>query len=46
MAALQPGIECVLRAQAINGESPIWCAADKRLYWIDVKEPATQLEAS
>jgi sugar lactone lactonase YvrE len=38
--AQQPDIECVLSAQAINGESPAWSASEKRLYWIDVKKPA------
>jgi sugar lactone lactonase YvrE len=32
VVAQQPDIECVLSAKAINGESPNWSAADKRLY--------------
>ncbi len=40
MSAPQPDIRCVLSARAINGESPAWCAPEKRLYWIDVKKPA------
>jgi sugar lactone lactonase YvrE len=33
-------IEVVLEAGAIIGESPTWAAAEKALYWIDVKKPA------
>ena len=40
MSARRPDIHCVLAAQAINGESPAWCAPEKRLYWVDVKKPA------
>jgi len=33
-------IEVVLDAGATIGESPTWSAADRALYWIDVKKPA------
>ncbi|HEX3754070.1 MAG TPA: SMP-30/gluconolactonase/LRE family protein [Rhizomicrobium sp.] len=33
-------IEVVLKAGATIGESPTWSAAEKALYWIDVKKPA------
>ena len=33
-------IRCVLAAQALNGERPAWDAARKRLFWVDVREPA------
>ena len=34
------GIDVVLQAGALIGESPTWCAAEAALYWIDVKRPA------
>ncbi|MGH7191708.1 MAG: SMP-30/gluconolactonase/LRE family protein, partial [Acetobacteraceae bacterium] len=33
-------IEVVVDAGAAIGESPTWAAAEKMLYWIDVKRPA------
>ena len=30
-------IQCVLPAQAIVGESPVWHAGEQRLYWIDIQ---------
>ncbi len=33
-------IETVLDAAATIGESPTWSAAERALYWIDVKKPA------
>lgn len=33
-------LELVLDAHATIGESPTWVAAEKALYWIDVKAPA------
>ena len=30
----------MLSAHAINGESPAWCAEERVLYWIDVREPS------
>lgn len=29
-------VECVLREKAIVGESPVWCPAEKVLYWVDI----------
>jgi L-arabinonolactonase len=29
-------VECVLKAEAIIGESPVWCPQSKRLYWADI----------
>jgi sugar lactone lactonase YvrE len=29
-------VECALRAEAIVGESPLWCAREKVLYWVDI----------
>jgi sugar lactone lactonase YvrE len=41
MSRLQlPQIECVLPAAALLGESPVWCAQDNALYWVDIKRPA------
>lgn len=34
------GLELVVDAKAAIGESPLWCAAESALYWIDVKAPA------
>jgi sugar lactone lactonase YvrE len=28
--------ECVLEAKAIVGESPVWCARERVLYWVDI----------
>ena len=36
-------IRLVLRANALNGETPAWCAARRRLFWIDVRAPALHL---
>jgi sugar lactone lactonase YvrE len=33
-------IELVLDAKAIIGESPLWVAPEKALYWADIKTPA------
>lgn len=33
-------VEVVLDAHATIGESPTWSAAERALYWIDIKEPA------
>ena len=33
-------IETVIDAHATNGESPLWVAHERALYWIDVKAPA------
>ena len=29
-------VECVLKAEAIVGESPVWCAREQALYWVDI----------
>lgn len=29
-------VECVLKAEAIVGESPVWCVREKALYWVDI----------
>jgi sugar lactone lactonase YvrE len=33
-------VDVILRAHAINGESPTWCAAEGVLYWSDTLAPA------
>ncbi len=33
---------CVLRNDAIVGESPVWCAATKVLYWVDIRRQKVQ----
>lgn len=39
MSATTP-VRCVLKAQALNGESPVWDAASGRLFWQCLREPA------
>jgi sugar lactone lactonase YvrE len=29
-------VQCVLRAESIVGESPVWSARDQSLYWVDI----------
>jgi sugar lactone lactonase YvrE len=29
-------VECVLKAEAVVGESPVWCAREQALYWVDI----------
>lgn len=29
-------VKCVLKAEAIVGESPVWCAQEAALYWVDI----------
>ena len=36
-------IRLVLRADALNGETPIWCAARRRLFWVDIRAPSLHL---
>ena len=33
-------VELVLDAHALNGETPVWSARERALYWIDIEEPA------
>lgn len=33
-------VACVLQAGAATGETPVWCAERRRLFWVDVQEPA------
>lgn len=40
MATFKTDVECVLAAHSINGESPVWSAAENCLYWVDVQEPS------
>jgi sugar lactone lactonase YvrE len=35
-----PDWQCVVRAQAEVGECPVWSAAQRALYWIDIYGPA------
>jgi L-arabinonolactonase len=44
-------VECVVRAQALLGECPLWSDLDERLYWVDIEgeaihryDPATNLD--
>jgi sugar lactone lactonase YvrE len=30
------GVECALKAEAIVGESPVWCGSERVLYWVDI----------
>lgn len=34
------GIECVLNAKALLGESPVWSARESALYWVDIRGSA------
>lgn len=34
------GIECVWRGRSVLGESPLWHAEERRLYWLDLQRPA------
>jgi sugar lactone lactonase YvrE len=29
-------VECAVRAEAIVGESPLWCPREQALYWVDI----------
>lgn len=33
-------VRCVLDDQNIAGESPVWCAREQALYWVDILAPA------
>lgn len=39
MSATSP-VRCVLRAQSLNGENPVWDADSGRLFWLCLREPA------
>lgn len=34
------GVEVAVKAEALLGEGPLWSAADQRLYWVDILQPA------
>jgi sugar lactone lactonase YvrE len=40
MQVSPPLVEAALHAKAIIGESPLWSATQRALYWIDIKKPA------
>ena len=40
MVRPSPVVETALDAKATIGESPLWCAPEQALYWIDIKKPA------
>jgi sugar lactone lactonase YvrE len=29
-------VKCVLKAEAVVGESPVWCVQEEALYWVDI----------
>lgn len=33
----RPQVECVVPAQALLGECPLWSDLDRRLYWVDIE---------
>src|SRR3546814_4049227 len=33
-------VQCVFEMRSILGESPMWHAAQRRLYWLDLQRPA------
>ena len=35
-----PRVECVVPAQALLGECPLWSGLDERLYWVDIEGQA------
>lgn len=41
MSAADPAArpECLWPAAALLGESPVWCAEEQSLYWVDIKRP-------
>jgi sugar lactone lactonase YvrE len=43
MAMATADVECVLRGNALNGESPVWSFARSKLFWVDVKGASLHL---
>jgi sugar lactone lactonase YvrE/DNA-binding IclR family transcriptional regulator len=39
-AAVSPGVEIAVRAEALLGEGPLWSAREERLLWVDILAPA------
>jgi sugar lactone lactonase YvrE/DNA-binding IclR family transcriptional regulator len=39
-AAVSPGVELTVRAEALLGEGPLWSARDGCLLWVDILAPA------
>lgn len=39
-AAVSPGVEVAVRAEALLGEGPLWSARDGRLLWVDILAPS------
>ena len=35
-----PGVECVVQANNILGEVPLWCPRTQKLWWIDIYAPS------
>ena len=35
-------VACVVQARDALGESPIWCARTRRLWWVDITQPCLQ----
>ena len=33
-------VDCLVRAEYLLGESPVWCERRERLYWVDSRGPA------
>jgi L-arabinonolactonase len=33
----QPRVECLVQAQALLGECPLWSLTEERLYWVDIE---------
>ena len=37
---IDPVARCVVDAQALLGESPVWCPVERCLWWVDILRPA------